>query len=226
MKTSILAAALALSLSGVASAATINFTNGSGNYSGGGVNVTVAATGGGLYYSSVENAGISGTGALGVGNSSTNGGIGCANSFPTCALVFTGWTTSEWLTFTFSQAVKLSSIGFAQWENNVLGNGDWARLTYYVGTSNTVAGTVDFVNSGIGDGPLRDAFSTGALANLAVTKFMISPLQGTKPGNVTARSAFYVHDLNFTPVPVPGAALLMGSALIGLAGVARRRRAA
>lgn len=233
MKTSILAAAVALSLSGIASAATISFTNGSGSYTSNGVTVTVAATGGGLYYNGVETAGVAGTGSLGVGNSSTTGGIGCANSFPTCALVVAGWTTNEHLTFTFSEAVKLNSIGFSQWENSVLGIGDWARLTYYVGTSSTVAGTVDFVNSGIGDGPLRDVFSTGALAGLDVTKFRISPLQGTKPGNVSAKSAFYVHDLDFskivvTPpeeIPVPAAAWLMGSGLLGLAGLARRRRA-
>jgi hypothetical protein len=66
------------------------------------------------------------------------------------------------------------------------------------------------------------------LANLAVTKFMVSPLQGTKPNGVSAKTAFYVHDLNFSKiptVPVPGAAWLMGSALVGLAGVARRRAA-
>lgn len=234
MKKHLLTAAVALSLSGIASATTINFTNGSGSYSAGGISVSVAATGGGLYYNGVETGGVSGTGALGVGNSSTTGGIGCANSFPTCALVVAGWTTSEWLTFTFSEAVKLDSIGFTQWENNVLGNGDWARLTYYVGNTNTVAGTVDFVNSGIGDGPLLDTFATGALANLAVSKFMVSPLQGTKPGNVTARSAFYVHNLNFTAippvvtptVPVPGAMWLMGSGLMGLGALARKRQAA
>jgi hypothetical protein len=228
MKTSILAAAAALALSGFASASQITFTNNSGIYSADGVTVTVAATGGSRYYSSVESGGIAGTGSLGVGSSATTAGIGCANSFPTCALVFTGWTTSEWLTFTFSEAVKLSSIGFTQWENSVLNIGDWARLTYYVGNSNTVAGTVDFVNSGIGDGPLLDTFATGALANLAVTKFMVSPLQGTKPNGVSAKTAFYVHDLNFSKiptVPVPGAAWLMGSALVGLAGVARRRAA-
>lgn len=226
MKTQALIAAMALSISGLSAATTINFHNNSGSYTAGGVTVNVAATGGPLYYSSVENGGVSGTGALGIGNSSTNGGIGCSNSGLGCSLVFTGFVTSEWLTFTFSEAVKLSSIGLTQWENNVLGIGDWARLTYYVGTSNTVAGTVDFVNSGIGDGPLLDTFSTGSLAGLAVTKFMIAPLQGTKPGGVSAKTAFYVHDLNFSKipiVPIPGAAWLLGSALVGLGGVARRR---
>ena len=225
MKNTALIAAMALSISGAASAATINLNNGSGTYSAGGVSVNVAATGGSLYYSGVED-------ALGVGNSSTNGGIGCSNSGFGCSLVFTGFVTSEWLTFTFSEAVKLSSVGFTQWENSVLGIGDWARLTYYVGTSNTVAGTLDFVNSGIGDGPLLDVFSSGALADLEVTKFMISPLQGKRPDGVSAKSSFYVHDLTFSTiqtaptVPVPGAAWLMGSALLGLAGTARRRRAA
>ncbi|HSB96778.1 MAG TPA: VPLPA-CTERM sorting domain-containing protein [Spongiibacteraceae bacterium] len=228
MKVQLLAAAAAFSISGLSSATAINFNNGSGTYSAGGVSVAVASTGtgAGRYYSSVEN-------ALGVGNSSTNGGIGCKDSG--CADIFTGsgFVSTEALTFTFSEKVKLNTVTFTQWENNYLGFGDWATFTYYVGTTNTVAGTVEFKNSGLGDGAsvLLDPFSLGGLE---LSKFTITGKKGTKTvgsSNVTAWTSFYVHDLDYTKiaatptVPVPAAAWLMGSGVLGLAGVARRRAA-
>ena len=225
MNNNILAVALstlALGAASTVSATTINFNNGSGTYSAGGVTVSVASTGtgAGLFYNSTEN-------AIGVGSNVFNGGIGCKDSG--CGIGSSGYVSTEQLTFTFSQAVKLNSVSFRQWENNVLGFGDEAILTYYVGTSNTVAGTLQFTDSGLGDGPLLDPFY---LDDLELSKFTITGIAGSKTVNgahVTARSAFYVHDLDYslveTPtVPVPATAWLLGSGLAGLAGLTRRRR--
>lgn len=215
---------LALGAAHIASATTINFNNGSGVYSAGGVTVNVASTGtgAGLYYNGVEN-------AIGVGNSNTNGGIGCKDSGCADVIFGSGFVSTEQLTFTFSEKVKLDTIWFRQWENNFLGFGDWVTFTYYIG--NTVAGTIEFKDSGLGDGTsvLLDPFSLGGIE---LTKFSVTGKKGTKKvgsSNVTAWTAVYVHSLDYTkipPVPVPAAAWLMGSGLLGLAGLARRRRKA
>lgn len=231
MKTPILAAAVALSLSGFASATTISFNSSAGNtwtYSNGGVSVAVTSTGtgAGRYYNSTEN-------AIGVGNSSTNGGIGCRDQGCGDVIFGSGFNSTEELTFTFSEKIKLNSISLRQWENALLGFGDAATLNFYNGGTNI--GTQLLTNSGQPTGDLLDNFF---FSNLELTKFSIKSYKGTKNvngSNVTAWSAFYVHSLDYskiavvppTPtVPVPAAAWLMGSGLIGLAGIARRRRAA
>lgn len=229
MNKQLLTAAVALSLSGFASAATINFNSSASNtwnYSAAGVSVQVTSTGtgAGRYYSSVEN-------AIGVGNSSTNGGIGCADGGCSNIITGSGFNSTEQLTFTFSEKVKLDSISLTQWENNLLGFGDAATLVFYDG--NTQVGSQFLQNSGQGTGDLIDNF---ALGGIELTRFSITAYKGKKTvggnSNVTAWSAFYVHHLDFTPippapvVPIPAAAWLMGSGLLGLAGLARRRRAA
>lgn len=229
MKTTILTAAVALSLSGIASATTINFNSSAGNtwtYSAGGVSVAVTSTGtgAGRYYNSTEN-------AIGVGNSSTNGGIGCRDQGCGDVIFGSGFNSTEELTFTFSEKIKLNSISLRQWENALLGFGDAATLTFWDGATNL--GTQLLTNSGQPTGDLLDTF---LLTNRNVTKFAIKSYKGTKTvngSNVTAWSAFYVHSLDYSKivvappeVPVPAAAWLMGSGLLGLAGLARRRRAA
>jgi hypothetical protein len=223
MKTQLLAATVALSLSGFASAITINFNSNAGTYSASGVSVaaTSTGTGAGRYYNSVEN-------AIGVGNSNTNGGIGCRDAGCSDVIFGSGFNNTEELTFIFSEKVKLNSISLRQWENALLGFGDAATLTWYVGTSNTVSGTQLLTNSGQPTGDLLDTFT---FLNREVNKFSIKSFKGTKVvngSNVTAWSAFYVHSLDYSKidVPVPAAAWMMGSGLLGLAGLARRRRSA
>lgn len=227
MKKQLLTAAVALSLSGIASATTINFNSSAGNtwnYSAGGVSVQVTSTGtgAGRYYNSTEN-------AIGVGNSNTNGGIGCRDQGCGDVIFGSGFNSTEQLTFTFSEKVKLTSISLTQWENALLGFGDAANLVFYNGA--TQVGTQFLTNSGQGTGDLIDNFSTG---NVELTRFTITSYKGSKTVNgnsVTAWSAFYVHHLDYAKiaapvVPIPAAAWLMGSGLVGLAGVARSRRKA
>ncbi|MCB1703123.1 MAG: hypothetical protein H6985_06475 [Pseudomonadales bacterium] len=216
----IAAMGLAASLAGAAQASTISFSNGSGSYSADGVTATVTVTtssaGGGLYYNSTEN-------AIGVGNSATNGGIGyqafCAFCFPT----FTTFTEAETMTVTFDQEVTVDTVFFRQWENNILGYGDEVHFNYSGGASGT--GSILFSNSGLSDlTTLLDPFSAG----VSLTAFTITPEQdGSDSFGVTNDTVVYLHSVDFTvsQVPLPGAAWLMGSALLGLVGVSRRRSA-
>lgn len=115
----------------------------------------------------------------------------------------------ESLTFTFSQTVTLGGISLRQWEPGV----DEAMLT--------TSGGLDVAISGHGIGAngatLVDYFSFNA--PLTLKSFTITGTNGA--------TQFYVQGLQnvnaVSDVPVPAAAWLMGSALIGLAGIARRR---
>lgn len=198
MKMQFAATALALAISATASAATINFNNASGSYSSGGVTATVTATGGALYYSSANT-------AIGVGSGTIDGPLGVG--------AFGAATTAESLKVTFSQAVTLNSISFAQWSNSIItGVTDSVTMTY-TGGSKTLA------NSGSTVG----VFSP----NVTLTSFTLTPNQGGFI-NPTQSTSTFLKSIIVTPsaVPVPAAAWLMGSGLVGLAGLGRRRKTA
>ena len=106
------------------------------------------------------------------------------------------------LIFTFDKAVKLTNMSMTAWQNGSLL--DQADLTYN-GTTTRLPNT----------GP-NFTFNPTYYPGVYVTSFTL-----TAKGSGTA---FRVSSLGVTEVPVPAAAWLMGSGLLGVAGVARRRR--
>lgn len=112
---------------------------------------------------------------------------------------YAGHNGVETLTFTFDQTVTLSSISFFLFENNT----DQGKLVYG-STTKTINKTSDAV---FGTPVSLNSFTFTATG--LFTSYRISGLQV----NTVAPA-----------VPVPAAAWLMGSGLLGLAGVARRRR--
>jgi len=111
---------------------------------------------------------------------------------------YLGHSGVETLTFTFDQTVNLSSISFFLFENNI----DKGKLVYG-GTSKDINKNSDAIfGTPIG----LNSFSFTATGSF--TSYRISGLSV---------------DTIAPAVPVPAAAWLMGSGLVGLAGIARRR---
>lgn len=208
MKTKLLATALALSISGAASAATVSYDLWTGlglsnnaqvssvSKTLGGVTLTITATG-----KSSDKVAYRTNAGLGVYCTS-----GCFLDSPEMGSDLIKGEGREVLTFTFSQAVRLDKIGFYLFENNI----DKARLT--IGGSNTDISSAPADNTGK---PVIGFSEYSVGGSPLVTSFSISAR-----GSVTS---FRISDITVTAVPVPGALWLMGSALMGLAGVARRR---
>jgi len=111
---------------------------------------------------------------------------------------YAGHNGVESLTFTFDQSIQLNSISFYLFDNNI----DQVLMTYG-SNSLTINKNSDAV------------FSTP----LTLNSFTLTA-QGL--GTSTRISGLSV---DTSAVPVPAAAWLMGSGLLGLAGMARRRRA-
>lgn len=198
-------------LAASAQASTMNFNNGSGSYTADGVTATVTVTtaksGQGLHYNGVEN-------AIGVGSNNTDGGIGFKELQFFVIPVF---TEAETMTVSFDSEVRVDATYFRQWENKILCCGDKVYFDYSGGGSGS--GTLTFEESG--QFGLIDGFDVGGLS---MTSFTIRPEQdGNKANGASADTSVYLHSIDFTEVPVPAAAWLFGSAMLGLAGVARRR---
>lgn len=209
MKQSVLAIGTltAALLAGGTQASTMFFNNGSGTYTADGVtanvSVTVAVSGHGLHYNGVEK-------AIGVGSSNFNGAIGYRSGI-------LSFTELETMTVSFDKEVTLEHSFFRQWENNVLGFGDKVYFDYSGGGSGS--GTLTFEESGAFG--LIDGFMVG----LNLTSFTLRPEQdGKKLNGANARTAVYLHSVDFTEVPVPAAAWLFASGLLGLVTVSRRKR--
>ena len=122
-----------LALSPIASALTMNFNNGSGSYTVGGVTGTASTTGGSLFYNGVEN-------AIGVGSDVFNGAL----------------AQGETLSINFDQTVTVNTVYFRQWENPFIVTLDQVVFDYFPG------GQVTFTNSGQGV-TLLDSFSAGGV---------------------------------------------------------------
>jgi len=192
LRQTLTAAALALSFAGAADASTLNFNFASGPgldnrqssflFSNDGVNLTITA-GSNLVAYRYD----------GLGVSTTSIEPGEFNSYG-------GHQGVESLTFTFDQAVSLSSISFYLFDNNI----DKVLMTYG-SDSLTITKNSDAVFS----------------SPLTLTSFTLTAI-----GNVTSTrvSGLTLDTIAMPSVPVPAAAWLMGSGLVGLAGLARRRR--
>lgn len=185
-------AALALSAAGSASAAAVNFNfaNGPGldarqssyQFTQGGVGVTITA-GSNLVAYRYDGIGVS-TNSIEPGEFNSYGGHEGVES----------------LTFTFNQAISLSTISFYLFDNNI----DKVLMTY---GSNSL--TINKNSDAVFGSPLTlSSFTLTALGQGTSTR-----ITGLKLDTIAAPT-----------VPVPAAAWLMGSGLIGLASLTRRRR--
>ena len=105
----------------------------------------------------------------------------------------------EKLTFTFSEAVNLTSILFHLFENNL----DQGKIVY---GSNSL--TINKNNDALFSSPIM------------LTSFTFIPTGLISTYRI---SGLTVDTISAPAVPVPAAAWLMGSGLVGLAGIARRR---
>ena len=103
------------------------------------------------------------------------------------------------LVFTFSKAVTLTKFGMTAWQNGSAL--DQADLKY--------------------NGVTTRLPNTGPNFTFAVSPPYVTSFTLTAKGGGTA---FRVASLEVREVPVPAAAWLMGSGLVGLAGIARRKR--
>lgn len=113
-----------------------------------------------------------------------------------------GINDKDQLIFSFAEQVTLGGISFRQWENG----SDEVDLVTDGGQT---------INLRTGSGGLVDYFIFAS--PLALKSFTLKAVDGG--GTVT-----YIHGLQnvMAVVPVPAAAWLMGSALLGLAGLRRR----
>lgn len=113
---------------------------------------------------------------------------------------YAGHKGVETLIFTFDQTVNLSSISFYLFENNI----DQGKLVY-----GSTSQTINNNSEAIFGTPIGlNSFSFTATG--LFTSYRISGLT--------------IDTIAPPAVPVPAAAWLMGSGLVGLAGLARRRR--
>lgn len=151
----------------------------------------------------------------------SNGGVGVTLTSPgnkvthywEGAGVYTGGINlntlqnNETLVLTFSQTVRLNKLSFRQWENGF----DKVALSSTAG--NFTLGNSDYTTDGI----LVDWF-------LFDTPLLVNSISLKGDSGVTVA---WLRSVDVEAVPLPAAAWLLGSALLGLGGTAvRRRRAA
>ena len=148
------------------------------------------------------------------------GGIGAV---PGGFLNFGTFVDSETVTVTFSEEVTLDRLWLGNWENNVLGFGDRATLSYSGGASGS--GNFD-LNGSDGNKGFFDPFDFFD-TNLSLDEFTITPVVGGKNSDgARVKTSFRLYEAEVSPVPLPAAAWLFGSAIAGLGLVGRRRRMA
>ena len=110
------------------------------------------------------------------------------------------------------------------------------QLNFVGGATNTVTSCTDIQSSWLGsvcgNTTVGDSAAfvidpgTFTVANQgALVGFDVTDSRGTVAGNVTTVSSYTLTQAAPSEVPVPAAAWLFGSALVGLAGIGRKRKA-
>jgi len=127
---------------------------------------------------------------------------------------YSGDSLNETLTFTFDTLVTIGGIGFEDWVDGL--DNHRVQISYGGGA---VSGSFEIAGEGdIDDGD--DIFSMGILSTSAISWFTVTPIEELDGGNTDV----YIYGLyDVTAVPVPAAAWLFGSAILGLACTKRRQ---
>ena len=129
-------------------------------------------------------------------------GLGVNSAFADDGALDNYWSgaTQERITFTFSQTVKLDQINLGLFESCCEPNGLYSL-----------------------DGG-SDLTLSGGSTNVGVAVDSFSVATQVRPGGI-GNNTFRIDNLNVSAVPLPAAAWLFGSALLGLLSISRRKRA-
>lgn len=116
-------------------------------------------------------------------------------------------SNGEGLKLTFDYNIELTGMGLSQWENCC----ESAQIVY--------GGVTEELGSSDSQQEFFNTRDYWDFANLEMNEMVLQPSGGLP--------AFYLFELSYdrvSPVPLPAAAWLFGSALLGLAGIKRKKK--